>query len=101
MVLRRASNIDAMLPRSQRMVTKYYDICERGFEHFMNMVCDEICEVMFMDYFYDVEEDSQEYIDIVTSIYNYVESKHTDDIKNYYKSWCGMHKNNNSKPPQK
>lgn len=87
-VLRRATHMDAMIPRAQKMVAKYYDICERGLNFFIDLVCDEVCEVMALDYFGDVEEDSQEWLDIATTIHHYIKSKHSDDITKYYKTWC-------------
>jgi len=87
-VLRRAAHMDAMIPRAQKMVAKYYDVCERGLNFFIDLVCDEVCEVMALDYFGDVEEDSQEWSDIATTIHHYIKSKHSDNITKYYKTWC-------------
>ena len=89
-VLRKSHLIDELIVRSMRLINKYYDICERGLDFFLKILLVDINEVIFNDFFNDVEDNSKEFNTITSTVENYVKSTHIDKITDFYKSKCSF-----------
>lgn len=88
-LIRRLSDIDAMLHFKMVKCTNWFNVCEMGVSKFIETIKTMISDEMYQNYFEDIQSDS-EIIELKKFIENYINTKHIDKIKEFYKNYCAV-----------
>lgn len=87
MLRRRLSDIDSMLHFKMNKCTRWFNVCDMSVDKFVEAVKTMITDEMYQNYFEDIQSDS-EIVELKTFMENYIDNKHINKIKEFYKKYC-------------
>ena len=88
-VLRRLSAVDFMLNNLSNFSSGIFlNLCKYDFDDVFTMIIQWACENMYYDYFGDLEDDSEEWAYVHSVIVKYIETYHSETVKDFYDKKC-------------
>jgi hypothetical protein len=90
-VKRRLYYIDDFYTFATNVIYKGEKICDlyTGHDMLLDVIANYIVEKMYNNYFSDIDDNSNEWEDMVIFIEKYIEHKYGDSVKEYWEKTCG------------